>query len=65
MKKLILLLVLVTLFTQGERYFVIAGRIDGNLRTDICTSPKSYSDVDAHIRELGRGTTPKAGKKEL
>ena len=50
-------------YVQGERYFVIADLIEGNSRTNICTSPKSYSDVDGYIKELGRGKTPKAEKR--
>ena len=50
-------------YVQGERYFVIADLIEGNLRTNICTSPKSYSDVDGYIKELGRGKRPKAEKR--
>ena len=47
-------------YEQGESYFVIADRIEGNLRTNICTSPKSYSAVDGYIKELGTGKAPKS-----
>lgn len=50
-------------YVEGETYFVIADLIEGNLRTNICTSPKSYSDVEGYIKELGRGKTPKARKR--
>ena len=50
-------------YVEGENYFVIAHRIDGYLRTNICTSHENYRDVDLYIKELGRGKTPKAQKR--
>ena len=47
-------------YVEGERYFVIAQRLRNELHTDICTSPKKYSDVEAYIKKLGGGKKPKA-----
>ena len=50
-------------YVEGERYFVIARKSGDGLHTDICTSPKKYSDVEAYIKELGEGKKPKLYKK--
>ena len=45
-------------YVRGRKYFVIADNFEGRLRTDICTSPKSYDEVYDYIKELGEGKKP-------
>ena len=45
-------------YSMGKRYFVLAQKIEKQLRTDICTSPKGLDDVKAYEKEFGRGMVP-------
>ena len=51
-------------YSEGEKYFIIADNIGGNLRTNICTSPEAYSDVEGYIKALGDGRKPKVKKRK-
>ena len=42
-------------YVRGKKYFVIADNINGNLRTNICTSPEKYEEVYDYIKQLGEG----------
>jgi hypothetical protein len=49
-------------YSVGERYFILAQRVDARLRTDICTSPKGLDDVKPYEMEFGRGMVPNRPK---
>jgi len=45
-------------YSMGKKYFVIAYNRQSRLETNICSSPRRYSDLKDYIRELGEGSKP-------